>query len=120
METERIIEQIVNSKKARKKISWYYTLAIYSYLSPIGLFGLFLLDSFTFGLTESFFFGATLLGLLLAAIASLFFTVKGLRIAFKTNDYEKKDIGYANLIMGVIYCIAGLLALGYTYIMIEN
>lgn len=120
METERIIEQIINSKKARKKIRKYYTLAIYSYLAPPGFFGAFLLDSFTVGLTEMFFFAIALLSLLPAGVAGLIFTEKGLKIAFTSNDYEKKDIGYANLIMGIIYIVAGLLALGLGYLMIEN
>ena len=120
MKAEQIAEQIINSKISRSKITKYYSRAIYSYLLPPGFFGLFLVDIFTFGLTQMFFFAVALLSLLPAGAAGLFFTVKGLRISFKSNDYEKKDIGYANLIMGIIYFVAGLLGLGLAYIMVEN
>jgi hypothetical protein len=59
----------------------------------------------------------TLLSLLPAGVMGLFFTSKGLKLAFQSGDYQKKDIGYANLIMGLVLAGVGVIGLGLVYMM---
>jgi hypothetical protein len=61
-----------------------------------------------------------LLSLFPVGIVGLVFTIKGLRLAFRSGDYKKKDIGYANLIMGIILTAGGLLGLSLAYVMTAN
>ena len=111
------MDQETGGRNVRASISKYYILAVYSYLIPLGFLGLYFLDSSTFGLTGAFFLAATMLGLLPLGIVGLFFTTKGLRLAFRSGDYEKKDTGYANLIMGLIVTVGGIMGLGLAYAM---
>ncbi len=67
-----------------------------------------------------FFLSVAFLSLVPAGCTGLFFTIKGLMLAFKNNDYQKKDIGYANLIMGIIIVFAGLFAAALTYMMVSQ
>ncbi|MBD0296602.1 MAG: hypothetical protein ICV84_15620 [Flavisolibacter sp.] len=114
------MDEVSNSLISRERISKQYRLAIYSYLSPVGLFGLHIVDAYTFRLTDALFFAVAVLSLLPSGCAGLFFTAKGIAMAVKNNDYQKKDIGYANLTMGIIIVIAGLLGAGLAYVMVSN
>jgi hypothetical protein len=68
------------------------------------------------GIGEEVLVGIGFLSTFPLALAGLLFTVKGLRLASQSNDYEKKDVGYANLVLGLILATSGLMALGFAYI----
>lgn len=114
------MDQMTNSKIRQTQITKCYRIAVYSYLMPLGFSGLYLLDSIIFGLTKIFFLAIALGSLLPVAIIGLFFTVKGLIIAFKSNHYEKKDMGYTNLLMGIILFVGGILGFGLAYLMVAK
>ncbi|MDX5443026.1 MAG: hypothetical protein LPJ89_04500, partial [Hymenobacteraceae bacterium] len=92
-------------------------IAIFCFVIPFIFLGLLLIDSLTFDLTGAFFFSLFLITLLPLGVIVFVFTCKGLRISFKENNYQKKDIGYANLIMGLIIIGCGVLGLGFAYVM---
>ncbi|TGE10134.1 hypothetical protein EU556_04740 [Hymenobacter fodinae] len=69
------------------------------------------------GVGEDIVLGVLFLSLFPLAVTGLVYTVKALRLASKSNDYEKKDVGYANLVLGLILAGFGLLALGFAYMM---
>jgi hypothetical protein len=96
---------------SRAKISELYKRALYCYGLPLVFLALVMA-----GVAEGLFSGLFLLSLFPLAVAGLVFTGKGLRLSSQTNDREKKDIGYANLIMGLILSVIGLLAFGFAYI----
>jgi hypothetical protein len=91
----------------RAKIVRYYKKATYCYAIPFGLLVLSFLVPFLFALW--------LFTLLPAGLAGLFFTKRGLVLAAKSGDREKKDVGYANLVLGITILILGLLALAFIY-----
>jgi len=99
----------------RDRITRFYRIAVYSYAAPFFCLGLQLLDSATFSLTQMFFFALFLWSLLPLGTTGLICTGLGLRLAFQSNDYQKKDIGYANILMGLIMVAAGLLGLGLIF-----
>lgn len=99
------------------KTTRYYRLAVYSFVLPFAFLGLFMIDSWTFGLTNSFFLALFSICLLPAGIIGLFFNYKGYRIAHKEHHNIKKDIGYANFIMGLIILFCGVLGFGIAYVM---
>jgi hypothetical protein len=90
---------------ARADIVSCYKRATYCYAAPFCLMVLgFILPDFVGA--------AFLLTLLPSGLAGLFFTKRGLSLSTRSGDREKKDVGYANLILGVIILVLGLLALG--------
>jgi len=94
---------------SRTQIVANYRKATYCYASPFSL----LLIGFV--IPFSAFLG--LLSLLPLGVAGLFFTRRGLALAVSSGDREKKDVGYANLILGVIILGLGLLWLAIAYAM---
>jgi hypothetical protein len=106
-------------KMIRNQIKKNYRIAVLSYSLPFISLFLYMLDSSTFNLTGMYFFVFFLLGALPLGIVGLFFTVKGLIISRKSNDYVKKDIGYANLTMGIIMAAGGMLGFGFMYVMVN-
>lgn len=68
------------------------------------------------GIDEGLFLGGFLLSLLPLAVAGLVFTRKGLRLSSESNNREKKDVGFASLVLGLILGDLGLLALGCAYV----
>jgi di/tricarboxylate transporter len=114
------MNEVSSSRIPREKITKQYQLAVYSYLAPVGLLGLYFVDAYTFKVTDALFLAVALMSLLPSGCVGLFFTGKGIAMAVKNNDYEKKDTGYANLTMGIIIVIAGLLAAGLAYVMVSN
>lgn len=48
-------------------------------------------------------------------LAGLFFTKRGLALSIKSDDRQKKDVGYANLVLGSIILIIGLLVVAFAY-----
>jgi len=62
-----------------------------------------------------FFFALFLGGMLPLGAIGLVCTGLGLRLAFQDNDYQKKDIGYANMLMGLLLVAVGLLSLGLMF-----
>ncbi|UOQ65534.1 hypothetical protein [Hymenobacter volaticus] len=67
------------------------------------------------GIGEGLFLGGFFVGLFPLAAGGIIFTVLGMRLSIRTNDREKKDIGYANLILGLILFVVGLLAFCFAY-----
>ncbi|UOR07378.1 hypothetical protein MUN82_09820 [Hymenobacter aerilatus] len=89
-----------------------YKKATYSYLTPVGFVLLgFLLD---------FFLLPALLIILPCSIIGLHFTFKGFKLSSKLGNFEKKDVGYANILLGIILFIAGLLSAGFAYVWISS
>jgi hypothetical protein len=89
----------------RAEIVSCYKKATYCYATPFCLIVLaFILPDFVGG--------AFLLTLLPSGLAGLFFTKRGLSLSTRSGDKEKKDVGYANLVLGVIILVLGLVALG--------
>ena len=90
----------------------YYKIATYSYLTPIGFVLLgFLLD---------FFLLLALLTALPCSIIGFYFTFKGFRLSRLQDNSEKKDVGYANILLGIILFIVGLFGAGYAYVSISD
>lgn len=96
----------------RIEIVSFYKKATYCYITPFAL----LILAFVVP-----FLGALwLFTLLPLGMAGLFFTKRGLALAIKSGDKEKKDVGYANLILGIVILGLGLLSLGFAYMMVVN
>lgn len=109
------LAKMLNYVKDRNKITRFYKIALYAYISPIILLGISILDSCTLDLAASYFLPAFIFTLLPSGVVGIIFTIFGSKISFKEKDYEKKDTGYANLIMGIVMSVIGLLASGFIY-----
>ena len=94
--------------EVRAKIVVFYKKASYCYAAPLGLLLL--------GFIAFIFATLALLLLLPLSIAGLFFTKRGLALAVKSGDQEKMDVGHANLTLGIILAVLGLLSLGFCYV----
>ena len=81
-----------------------YKKATYCYATPF----VFLL----LGIIHFVFFPLFLFTLFPMGVAGLVFTKRGLAFAKQNGDREKKDVGYSNVILGVIIVLLGLLGLG--------
>jgi hypothetical protein len=92
----------------RAEIVSFYKKATYCYAAPFALLLL--------GFVWEAAFGLFLLTILPSGIAGLFFTTRGLALARKSRDTEKKDVGYANVLLGGIGLIVGLLAWSLIYL----
>ena len=86
----------------------YYKKATYSYLTPLG----FLL----FGFLWDFFIPLAFLTILPCSIIGLYFTRNGFKLASKQGDLQKRDVGYANMWLGIILLVLGLLGAGFAYV----
>ena len=104
---------------AQDKIKKYYRIAVYSYVLPFILLGLYIIDSSTFDLTEMFFFAAFLISLLPLGALGLACSIYGMVLSNRVNNNIKKDIGYANLIMGIIITMGGFLGMAIAYLMLN-
>ncbi|TGD81239.1 hypothetical protein [Hymenobacter wooponensis] len=98
------------AKSSRARIVKLYKRATYCYALPF----IFLILA-VIGIGEGLFLGVFCLSLLPLAVTGLVFTGRGLRLSSRSGDYEKKDVGFANVILGVILGGLGLLALGLAY-----
>jgi hypothetical protein len=96
---------------SRIRISKLYKYSLYCYAIPFVFLTLAVL-----GIGKGLFLGSFFLGLLPSALGGIAFTVLGMRLSAQTNDREKKDIGYANLVLGLILSILGLFTLGFAYL----
>ncbi|WP_400191548.1 hypothetical protein [Hymenobacter sp. B81] len=92
----------------RAQIVTCYKRATYCYALPFAL-GL-------FGVIVPFFFALALLSLLPFGLAGLFLTKRGWKLAVRSGDQEKKDVGYANFVLGGIILLLGFLGLGLAYV----
>lgn len=88
-----------------------YKRATYFYAMPLVLLLFAMVSS-----EEEIVLIVFLLSLFPFSVVGLIYTMKGLRLASHSNDYEKKDVGFANLTLGLILFVFGLLALGFVYI----
>ncbi|GAB3824022.1 hypothetical protein GCM10028821_02450 [Hymenobacter jeollabukensis] len=94
---------------SRSAIVGWYRRATFCYALPFGL-GL-------LGAVVPLFFTLALLGILPLALAGLFFTKRGWTLAVRSGDVEKKDVGFANFILGAILLALGLLGFFLAYLM---
>jgi hypothetical protein len=91
----------------RAEIVSFYKKATYCYAAPFAL----LLLAFVWEFAVWLF----LFIILPSSIAGLFFTTRGLALARKSRDTEKKDVGYANVVLGGIALLVGLLVWALAY-----
>lgn len=94
---------------SRAAIISFYKKATYSYLTPLGLVLL--------GFLWDFFLLLALFTLLPCSLIGLYFTRAGFALASKQGDLEKKDVGYANMLLGAILFVLSLLSIGFAYMM---
>ncbi|MGI4762094.1 MAG: hypothetical protein ACRYF0_15410 [Janthinobacterium lividum] len=66
------------------------------------------------------YFPVVPLVLLPFSLAGLYFTRRGLALARTSGDREKRDIGYANLVLGIILAGLGLLGLALAYLWLNS
>ena len=104
---------------AQEKIKKCYRIAVYSYILPFILLGQYIIDSSTFDLTEMFLFAAFWISLLPLGALGMACSIYGMVLSNRVNNNIKKDIGYANLIMGIIIIIGGLVGMGLAYLMLN-
>lgn len=95
----------------RNRISKLYKYALCCYALPF----VFLVAA-VLGIGEGILLGGFFVGLFPFAVGGTVLTIFGMRLSVQTNDREKKDIGYANLLLGLILAAVGLLALGFAYL----
>ena len=96
------------ARTTRTEIVRCYRNATYCYAAPVGLLVLSFLVPF---LGELWLLTPLPLGL-----AGLLFTKRGLALAVKSGDQEKRDVGYANLVLGFLMLAFGLLGLAFAYV----
>lgn len=94
---------------SRAEIVKSYKIAIYCYAAPF--------VSLLLGVVHFVFFPLFLLSLFPLGIAGMYFTKRGLSIAIKSGDIQKKDVGYANVTLGIIILVLGLLGLAFVFVM---
>jgi 4-hydroxybenzoate polyprenyltransferase len=58
--------------------------------------------------------------LLPLSLVGLYFTRRGLALARKSGDREKQDVGYANMVLGVILAGVGLLGLAVLWLWLNQ
>jgi hypothetical protein len=58
--------------------------------------------------------------LLPLSLAGLYFTRRGLALARKSGDREKQDVGYANVVLGIILAGVGLLGLAVLWLRLNQ
>ena len=92
----------------RERITKSYKIAVCCYAAPVGFLAL--------STVFSFFFPLFLLGFFPLGAASTAYSIAGLKLAFKNNDHQKKDIGYANLLLGIIMVTVGTLLVALVYL----
>ena len=95
--------------RTRADIVKSYRIATGCYATP---FVFLLLSIFHFA-----FFSLFVLTLFPLGIAGMVFTKRGLSLAIKSRDTEKKDGGSANVTLGIIILVLGLLGLALAYLM---
>jgi hypothetical protein len=97
----------------RATITKFYKKALYSYCLPFALLAI------GFFSTPGLVALAVLLSIP-AGITGMVFSTRGFRLAREHNDREKKDIGYANLLLGGALVGSGLLVTGFGYLWISG
>jgi len=105
------MEAVPPAGSSRASIIRYYKKATYSYLTPIGFVVLEFLWNFLLLLA--------LLTILPCSVLGLYFTSRGFNLARKQGDSEKKDVGYANRLLGIILFGVGLLGAGFAYLSVS-
>ena len=95
----------------RIKITKFYRLALICYTGPLILFPIGLVSELTHGLGIISVFPLSLIGIT--------YTVLGFKISVKHHDIEKKDIGYANLLLGLVMTLVGALIFAFLFIKLQ-
>lgn len=98
--------------ETRAAIVKNYKLATYCYATPFVCLLL--------GFIHFMFFPLFLITLFPLGVAGMFFTRRGLSLAVKSGDREKKDVGYANVTLGIIVLVAGAGLIGLVLIYIRT
>lgn len=102
------MEQSKRAISTREQIVKNYRVATYCYLTPFSLV--------LVGLIWDVFLPLVLLTLLPAGAIGIFFTRRGLRLASQSGDREKKDVGYANVLLGSIVLALGVFGIAIAYL----
>ena len=102
------MEQPTGVVATREEIINNYRKATYCYFIPFGLA--------VIGALLNFFLLLALLTLLPAGILGLYFTRRGLLLAGKSGDREKKDVGYVNVLLGILVLGLGIVGVGIAYV----
>lgn len=101
-----------------KKITQLYRTALCCYVFPFFFILLMIIDVNTFHATDAFFFFVFLFSIFPLSIVGLVFNMLGLRLSRKMNHVHKKNIGYANLMLGIPMFIVGLFGLALPVVMV--
>ena len=72
------------------------------------------------GFLLDFFLLLTLLTVMPCSIIGLYFSFKGFKLSSSLGNLEKKDVGYANILLGIILFVVGLLSTGFAYVWISG
>jgi hypothetical protein len=91
------------------KISSLYRKALSFYALPVLSLILYALDMSTFKVTDIFFLIIVFFSLAPCGFFGLIFSYKGYKFSKRIAHNIKQDIGYANLILGVVYIFIGTL-----------
>ena len=110
------MEEARTGTQVRAAIIDCYKKASYCYGAPVGFLVLQLLlntvSDFDFQPFLALFFFA----FLPLVITGLVFTKRGFVLASNSGDREKKDVGYANFILGGVLLVVGLLAFALAFL----
>ncbi|RSK31669.1 hypothetical protein [Hymenobacter metallilatus] len=89
-----------------------YEKASYSYFTPVAFVLL--------GFVLDFFLPLALLTALPCSVIGLYFSYKGFKASGRLGYLEKKDVGYANILLGILLFVAGLVSAGFAYVWISG
>lgn len=115
--TEKPSALQASALQARTVIVSFYKKATYCYGLPFGFLSLQLLLNVVSNFNFQPFLALFFLTILPLSALGIAFTKRGFTLAVKSGDREKKDVGYANLILGSIIVVLGLVGLALGYMM---
>jgi len=102
---------------ALKKIKKLYQIALFFYFFPFLYIVWLVIDSNLFHVSDLLTFVFFLLSILPLSIAGLISNILGLHLSRKINHIDKKNIGYADLLIGISMFVSGLFGLAIPFVM---
>ena len=105
--------------QVRNSIVKFYKKAIYCYTAPFGFVGLQLLVNSISDFDFQPFLMLFFLSIVPLGILGIVYTKRGYALASSSGDREKKDVGYANFILGAIMLVLGLIAYALAFVMTD-
>ena len=103
--------------RTRAEIVKCYGKASCCYAIPFGLLGLQLLLNLVSSFDFQPFLALFFLSILPLSVLGIVFTKRGFALASISGDLAKKDVGYANFLLGAIMLVVGLLAFALSFVM---